>query len=489
VPSVLRPACLIALLLLPAVARGQEAFCAWDRAEAAARFESMVSGHVAAPEWTLPVPDIPFARQTALGLVFPTDPASSLPTEVVLEGLLGDGLSLDGEYVRAGSDRLDGPGQVMTTVDGDFRFAPDTTSAVLCPTDLSECNAFDAVNLYWHVDRFARAFWADRMGQAPSFRVEARVHLGGDGAFADWSRRSVKMGVGDIFMKNTALSDDLIYHEYTHLVLSSLGFEAGIGVSDQTRALHEAYADYFAATFTGEPRIGEWVVTCPPRQQCQGPPNDRELRTLALDQGEWNWQEGAPSDSLRYGICTRYHEGDGKCKQSWNNYTRPYVWGMIWAAALWDMRTALGADQADRIALEAARRHDHTTDFRSALTHLLEEAEGRFGPNVRGQVETLFLERGITLYTDLATEEAPRDAKLDVWPNPARDRLTVRVAFPGSDNSMWRVRDLLGRAVRSGVGDRTSEFSVDLRDLAPGVYRLEVDAGSQRRTQLFIRVR
>jgi hypothetical protein len=54
---------------------------------------------------------------------------------------------------------------------------------------------------------------------------------------------------------------------------------------------------------------------------------------------------------------------------------------------------------------------------------------------------------------------------------------------------MWRVRDLLGRAVRSGVGDRTSEFSVDLRDLAPGVYRLEVDAGSQRRTQLFIRVR
>ena len=40
---------------------------------------------------------------------------------------------------------------------------------------------------------------------------------------------------------------------------------------------------------------------------------------------------------------------------------------MIWGAALWDMRTALGPDQADRIALGAVRLHSATGDFRSAL--------------------------------------------------------------------------------------------------------------------------
>ena len=476
-PRLLRLLCLSALLLLPLAASAQDAFCEWDRTEVVARFGTDVQP--AAPTWSLPVPEAGFARLSAPARVFLTDPGSSQATEVTLQGLLGDGRSLDGEFVRAGSDRLDGAGQVMTTLDGDFRFTPDTTSAVLCPTDLSACSAFDAVNLYWHVDRFARDFWVDRMGITPSFRAEARVHLGGDGAFADWSTRALKMGVGDLFMKNTALSDDLIYHEYTHLVLSSVGFEAGAGVSEQTRALHEAYADYFTATFTGQPRIGEWVVTCPPRLQCTGPPNDRDLRTLDLDPLVWSWQEGVPSDTLRYGICTRFHEGDGKCKQSWNNFTKPYVWGMIWAAALWDMRMALGADQADVIALEAARRHDSATDFRSALTQLLQEAEGRYGPNVRGQVETVFLERGITTAMDVALEKGPQTTRLELWPNPAVDRVNVRVSGGSRGAGAWTIRDLLGREVLRGTSDTGSETTIDLAGLAPGLYRFE--SGSDTR--------
>ncbi|MDA0873995.1 MAG: hypothetical protein O3C45_02930 [Bacteroidetes bacterium] len=479
------------LVLLPMQVHAQDAFCEWDRTEAAARFGSSALSAPTIPAWTLPLSQASFARRSAPGRVFPSDPGSSVPTDVLLPGLLGDGMALDGEYVRAGSDRLDGIGQVMTTTDGDFRFAPDTSAALLCPTDISVCRAFDAVNVYWHVDRYVREFWVDRMGVEPSFRAEARVHIGGDGAFADWTSRSQKMGVGDIFMKNTALSDDLIYHEYTHLVLSSLGFETGTGVSEQTRALHEAYADYFAATFTGEPRIGEWVVTCPPRQQCQGPPNDRELRTLELDPGIWNWREGAPSDSLRYGICTRFHEGDGKCKQSWNNYTRPYVWGMIWAAALWDLRTALGAEQVDRLALEAARRHDSTTDFARALGHLLEEAEGRFGPNVRGQVETVFLERGLTASMDVSVESSDQDAGLELWPNPARGSLSIRLpdAPSGHLAAEWVIRDLLGREVLRGTARSGDLLSVDTGQLPAGVYRFEARSGARSMRQMFVHFR
>ena len=473
----------------------EDAFCPVERIDHLAAFAiPAMQDDAVALRWNVPAEPSGSFRHTAQANVFSTDPADGDAVEVVLQGLLGDGHSLDGEFVRAGSDRIDGQGVAATAPNGDFRFAPDTTSAVLCPTDLSRCQAFDAVNVYYHVDEFARHFWEERMGVDITFKAEARVHVGGDGAFADWNTRSLKLGVGDIFMKNSALSDDLIYHEYNHLVMASLGFEAGIGVSEQTRALHEAYADYFMATWTDDPRVGEWVVTCPPRQQCEGPPNSTDLRTLVLDAEAWNWRQGQPSDDLKYGICTRFHEGDLKCKQSWNNFTNPYIWGMIWGAALWDLRTAIGPEIADRIVLETVRFHTSESGFDEALAQIVETGHALFGPNVGDQVRQAFEQRGFNLATDLARQDVPAaDAHtldLELWPNPAVDEIRIRSGSSDRGRQAdWVIEDILGRIVLTGRSPGDAGWSVDISDLAPGLYFVRVRVSMRNGSKPFLKSR
>ena len=492
---------LVCLSVFPTPSRAQiapdlppirtDSFCEVERVLASADFSAAMWAEPTAPIWGLPVPEAAFVRVTSPARVFATNPGSSQPIEVNLPGLIGDGTVLDGEFVRSGSDRLDGAGVLAASASKDFRFDPDTTGAVFCPTDLSACSPFDAVNVYYHVDRYARQYWEDVMGLDISFRAEARVHVGGDASFADWSTRSIKFAVGDIFMKNMALSDEIIQHEYNHLVMASLGFEAGSGVTDQVRALHEAYADYFSASWNGDPDFGEWVVTCPPRQQCQGPPNDRELRTLDLDPEAWNWRQGQPSDTLRYGICTRYHEGDGKCKQSWNNNSDAYVWAMIWGGALWEMRTRLGPDISDAIALHSVSQFDSGIDFARAFDITVESAEQLHGPNVRGEVEQVFLERGFASATDIERGSAPTAAHLEVWPNPAWDQLHVRweAADARSGGVRWVLHDMLGRSVRSGRMDHHDDLQVDLAGLPAGLYRISVLASSGTAGRLIVRSR
>lgn len=446
-----------------------------------------------AEPWPSVIAPISAMRRTAPARVYATDPFDGAPIDVTLSGLVGDGRSLDGEFVRVGSDRLDGAGVLASEASGDFRFDPDTTNTVDCITDLARCPRFDAVNVYYHVDTYVRDFWIGELDVTPSFVAEARVHIAGDGGFADWPTRSLKLGVGNIFMKNSALSDDLIYHEYNHLVMASLGFEIGMGVSEQTRALHEAYADYFMATWTDDPRVGEWVVTCPPRQQCTGPANDTDLRTLDLDAEAWNWRQGQPADTLKYGFCLRYHEGDRKCKASWNNFTNPYVWGMMWASSLWDLRTAVGADVADVIALEAVRLHTSMTDFQDALEQILSVGHDRFGPNVGDQVRLAFEQHGFMastgVWSETAADDGPTRDRLETWPNPVRDVLQVRMPSDGrAVGNPWVVHDMTGRAVLQGRATSRGLFAITTSDLPPGLYRLRIGVYPSSKTVLFLKM-
>ncbi len=456
---------------------------------------SVIGDGPASPSWTIPYSPVRGMRVTAPAHVFATDPDGGDAVEVELQGLVGDGTVLDGEFVRVGSDRLDGAGVLASSPSADYRFAPDTTEAVHCITDLAECPRFDAVNVYHHVDSYAREFWEDRMEVDITFRAEARVHTAGDGGFADWPTRSMKLGVGNIFMKNSALSDDLIYHEYNHLVMASLGFEIGVGVSEETRALHEAYADYFMATWTDDPRIAEWVVTCPPRLHCEGPPDDTDLRTLILDAETWNWRQGQPSETLKYGACLRYHEGDRKCKQSWNNFTSVYVWGMIWGAALWDVRTAVGAEIADGIALAAVRRHTSETGLDEALTHVMDEAEGRYGPNVAGAVAAAFEQRGFLVSVDTGLDrpesDLPVSLSIDVWPNPAEHSVHLRLhrnSARSQGPAIWTLTDLLGRQVLEGAMTDSQPASIDISNLTSGLYRVTVRVDDTMSSALFLKM-
>ena len=428
-----------------------------------------------------------FGFQTdALANVYLRDPKDIHPTEVTLEGLFGDGTRLEGLYVRSGSERLDGFFNAAAGANGaDYRFPPDTSVALPCNTDLLACSRFDAVNAYYHVDQFARRFWVERMGLPIAFQADVKVHVGGDGAFASSEGNVLKFRLGDIFMKNAALSDDLIYHEYAHLVAANLGFNPLSNQSAQTRAMSEGYADYFTATYTDDPRIGEWVVTCPDRQACVGADNDKEIRTLALDPGIWNWKFGFPNGDLQYGFCLRYHPLDGKCKASFNNFADHYVWGMIWAATFWDLRIQLGADVVDRLAVAALQLHSSGTEFSEATGHVLQADMQAFGGLHVSTIREAFRLRGfiVPIVESLGSSAEIPILNLEIWPSPALK--SVHASFETIDPAPWTIAlfDILGREVKKRhyppgfVGSRYE--TVDIEGLPSGTYIFSITIGSR----------
>ncbi len=449
-------------------------------------------------EWHIPLPgnSEPRSAETYTsvpGRVYLKDPGDGSTTDLSLERLFGDGTKLDGRYARVHSERLDKGGFAARGMAGraDFRFDPNLQQNQDCILRIEDCSRFDAVNVYFHIDRYAREFWRDRLGIDPPFQAIVSTHINGDGGFANPREKVLKLGVGDIFMKNSALADDIIYHEYTHLVTNDLGFVVERNTPEETRALNEGYADYFTASFTGDPRIGEWVVTCPDRKHCLGPPDDKEFRTLLLDAQEWNWENGAPSESLRYGLCTRFHEGDGKCKTSYNNFAHQYVWGMIWSAALWDLRLAVGSDVTDRLALEAIRHHSLDETVSGALSDLLEADRSLFGGRHATWIDDLFGERGIhPSVTSVATE--PRSDRrsyetFDLYPNPAIGRVAIEFSTTSRSSDRVFVYDILGRSVIGHVSKAgTGRFELDVSGLAEGLYLVRLLSGAQTMSQILI---
>ncbi len=428
----------------------------------------------------------PSARAPAL--VYASDPGEGAVIEVQLERLFGAGDRLEGQYVRVGSDRLDSPGTAAPGKDGqaDFRFEPNDPETEDCLADLGDCSPFDAVNVYHHVDRFATEFWRDRMAFDPPFQADVVTHIAGDGAFADAERDLVKLAVGSIFMHNAAKSDDIIYHEYVHLVSAALGFVLDTNSSDEAQAIAEGYADYFTATFTDDPRIGEWVVTCPDRQACDGPRDDQDLRTLATDAGQWNWRGGNPETSLKYGVCTRFHTGDLKCKTSWNNYTPRYTWAIIWGSLLWDVRSVLGADVVDALVMEAMRnsRGDSETLERAA-GRLIDADQRLYGGSHRSLVETAAANRGIGVVTALERDHPALPFDVQVHPAPATTRVNIELSMPHGGSADIRVFDVTGRQVdRLDSGPFTageSRLAWAVSGVAPGLYfvRIQTAEGSR----------
>ena len=437
------------------------------------------------------------ALTSAPARVFLEDPDDPAPGDIELENLTGDGSRLEGLYARVHSDKLDASGESAPGKDGlaDFRFDPILDQGVECtlsstPEEAAEyCSRLDAVNVYYHIDRVAREYWIDRLGVDIDFQADVTTHIAGDGAFANAEQFVMKMGAGDIFMKNTALEDEIIYHEYAHLATARLGFEINTESSEEARGLSEGYADYFAASYTNDPRIGEWVVTCPPRQHCQGPPNDDEFTRLDLDPSVWNWSR-KDDPTLQYGFCLRYHEGDTKCKASYNYRPGIYVWGMIWSNTLWDIRSSVGAATLDPVLVEAIRMHqageNGDVDFREAVAHVILANRTLNGGEDEAVIRNHFEARGFPIpiieSVEASEETLPGGASLDVYPNPASGTAWVQVTRAAPTEATLRVVDMLGRVVArpagSGRASGGSLVPVDVSRLPQGVYFVQVVTSS-----------
>ncbi len=162
---------------------------------------------------------------------------------------------------------------------------------------------------------------------------------------------------------------DVVYHEFGHAVVdgtSELGFFVvdGLGVSYDPGAINEGYADYVAATVSGDPDMAEY------------------LRGAGLG-------------------------GEGALRNLDNDFVCPddlvgevHFDGRIFAGAAWDLREALGAAKADALMYATIVAIDMVPTLAEATETLLAtadalEADGTIDASDRAMVQSVVEARGL----------------------------------------------------------------------------------------------
>ena len=168
---------------------------------------------------------------------------------------------------------------------------------------------FDEVNMYAYICSI-RDFYS-RLGFSllDQQQIKAVVHYSRnfDNAFFSPYDNSLSFGDGSRF-NDLAKEESIAYHEFAHMALNAI---VCISYERESGAIHEGQADYFAASHSNDPRIGEWA--------------------------------GAKS-GLPYLRClenTLHYPDDLEHEV--------HADGRIWGGTLWDIRKALGAEVANRL--------------------------------------------------------------------------------------------------------------------------------------------
>lgn len=175
--------------------------------------------------------------------------------------------------------------------------------------------------------------------------------------------------------KNFAFDASVIYHEYTHAMVGATRL-SGVFLDDQginamPSALNEAYADYFAATQTGEPTVGMYA-----------------LNDLAASDFCGLTEEDAATENYARDLRAVRRCPDDLVSES-------HADSEIFSSALWAIRETFGALQADTIVLYAALELTDESDFDSAAEMTIQGARDLYGEEVGTTVEAIFAERNL----------------------------------------------------------------------------------------------
>ncbi len=205
---------------------------------------------------------------------------------------------------------------------------------------------------YVHGDRGLQR--VEDLGFSGLFDRPLRLRVYGTTADNSWysrATREVVLGSGGV---NDAEDADIILHELGHAIHDALvpGFDGG-----DTYAISEGFSDFWAASLTDGPCIGDWDATS------YSPP------------------------------CLRRTDTDAVYPTSLNG--RPHNDGLIWSATLWDIRHLLGAEAAERLALASFLEQGTRTTFPEAAAGLLVAAERLGMQNSVHQVRGVLEDRGL----------------------------------------------------------------------------------------------
>lgn len=258
---------------------------------------------------------------TAWGNVFLRHPILDgyVYTTVVLPRLAQSGY-LDGTYASVHENLIEQYYGRLYRSDFDFTISD------------MEAWHFDAVNVYYHVDRFRNDYWNPILGEVGGWtgftQITANVYVYPYYlAWYDPPTGTINFGIGhDAGINSLALEDKVIMHEYSHAIVKAITQIDGSG-DDQSGAINEGMPDYFAGSFTYAPNNREWI------NDYAAPTHPELLRSFIHP---------------RIQDITDYHNADRY--SPYGIYEKHYG-GEFWSYCLWSMRSSpgVGQDVADQI--------------------------------------------------------------------------------------------------------------------------------------------
>ena len=419
--------------------------------------------------WPQPEPIQFKVAVNGAGLVLPRNPLDGHPERYALR----DGNAIIDTFRESlVLERLDGTGLLRGTyADVENADAPraNQPSLQFNYSSLVTNGNFHEVNVYWHVDVFQH-YITTTLGVVGANDVMQllRVHQGED------DNSSYSPGVDYIRFGDGGVDDsedgEIVLHEYGHAVhdaISSLSFVF------ENSALSEGFGDYCAATFSGNPLVGEWDAT----SYNPGPPPYLRRTDLPLHY---------PED-----VTGSIHET-----------------GQIMSSAWWDLRGTLGTELADRLIFESFflfSSQGGFQDFADATQQVDLALYG--GAHLVDIFDAYYVQHGIPLTSLLAAQHTPLTDTSDVSgpftisarvastrPLAAAQPVRLYHRFGGTTNwnetamsslgnGIWST-DIAGPGVRNDVeyyirvvNDQTAE-SFSPSDAPLGFHSFEAGAGT-----------
>ena len=233
----------------------------------------------------------------------------------------------------------------------------------------SNHRAFEEVMAYFHIDRAIS--YLESLGFHGSraiFRAPIPVDANGtedDNSWFSPHDSSLTFGLGGI---DDAEDAEIILHELGHAIQDAIC--PGFGQSAEAAAMGEGFGDYFSASFFA----------------------DKKTQYYRTSVGTWDGikdTEHKPPCVRRVDEKLTYESFDhGENADEHDN-------GQIWSATLWDIRTAVGHEIADRIILESHFQLDGFTTFARGARAIIDADRNLNRGRHLARLRRIFHRRGI----------------------------------------------------------------------------------------------
>jgi hypothetical protein len=298
--------------------------------------------------------------------VSPAVPANAGTTDVTLTNLTS-ATQLVGQFVDVRKGVVGANNQLtvsrLATADNGGNF-------LYTPTDPSLADAFSEVQMYHHVNlihqHLATTHGFARPRASQSIKAFTNYTEGGQGVANAFFGDVDGDAIGDLAFGQAsvdfAYDATVIYHEFGHSVVQDLGGLNGPaadahGVYEEPGALNEAFSDYFAASFTGNPLIGQYAA-----------------RAFGLE-------------------VVRRLDVAKSCPESFVGQLHQD--SLVWSSTLWEVRQALGQSTADRVVYDTLDLLAPDASMATAAQLLLNQANAIGGATARQLVEPILQSHGL----------------------------------------------------------------------------------------------